>query len=130
MITFASGLYDLLPLVSFSAEREPREREGAAAERDVGAGAVALPAAQGPPRRPQGLQGQLSLFFGTKFHKNNPVFLPLPTQVLVENDNDSLAFANFTLEAEANSVTVADLAPNIVYRVRAAAYNRQERIIA
>ena len=61
MITFASGLYDLLPLVSFSAEREPREREGAAAERDVGAGAVALPAAQGPPRRPQGLQGQLSL---------------------------------------------------------------------
>ena len=43
----------------------------------------------------------------------------------MENDNESLAFANFTLEAEANSVTVADLAPNTVYRVRAAAYNRQ-----
>ena len=43
----------------------------------------------------------------------------------MENENDSLAFANFTLEAEANSVTVADLAPNTVYRVRAAAYNRQ-----
>ena len=47
--------------------------------------------------------------------------------MLVENENDSLAFANFTLEAEANSVTVADLAPNTVYRVRAAAYNRQGR---
>ena len=44
--------------VDFSAEREPRERKGTAAERDLGAGPVALTTTQRPPRRPQGLQGQ------------------------------------------------------------------------
>ena len=39
--------------------------------------------------------------------------------------NNAAPFANFTLEAGANSVSVNGLSPGTVYRVRAAAYNRQ-----